>query len=814
MPVGNGETTVLASTVLAFPLAPVNGSNFTLHGAEAFILQNSLSFFVSMTTAMASDTSLFKLAMVSLVTDPPLFGTELQSFEQRLDMERATVTVSASTSGGGLSFSTRVFVDAYSNTVTAALNTSAPVQLSVRVQSVHPNTSFSYAGGFIDWASHSVLERSGPDIFEELGGAGAGRVVISHRNENTDFPAAFNYTLEQQGLRELIPLLQSSDRWRHRQFGMALSGTAAAAALVDGGGVGGSSRTAGDAPLSPPLPLRRPNESALVSPRPSVQFEVIISTYAKVTGSREQRLAQLTQQHDAAVGVAPTGKGDAGAASRQREAAHAEWWAQFWNRSHIIALAPGGADPNASAAAQAVTQTYAATRFVEAIRTCTWVPIKFNGEIFTATLPPEGKSSGPSYCQWGANSWWQNTRLPYWSMAPAGDFDHFESIFEFYLQTLPFNTRRTQSYFNHTGIFYTETKTLFDAYAVSGYGFAKGRGVKRTSRPSNLPVYRERSASMNYDFGGDAGGPEVSMMILDHFECTRNASALRRYFPIVARMLEFFRQHYKNRTASGTMVTWPTQALEKYKCANTQTAVNGVAWHPPNATNCISNDAPTVVALHVLLERVLRLPAGIATASELADWKAFQGILPPVPVQQPSADGAAVESTLPYGGYPTNYNETVHHNGYETPEMFAVHPYRYFYVGREALGVRRPRTPATNCLLHAPGTPSVCRVAQKNFGWTQLPMNAALLGDAPLAQKAVADRATGGSAEGYRFIGFAPHEQDYKPAAEQFANLNSGLQWMLVQPADDGNGSSIGFAAWPCNWDVDLNFAAPYGTTM
>ena len=35
--------------------------------------QNSLSFFVSMTTAMASDTSLFKLGMVSLVTDPPLF---------------------------------------------------------------------------------------------------------------------------------------------------------------------------------------------------------------------------------------------------------------------------------------------------------------------------------------------------------------------------------------------------------------------------------------------------------------------------------------------------------------------------------------------------------------------------------------------------------------------------------------------------------------------------------------------------------------------------------------------------------------------
>ena len=444
------------------------------------------------------------------------------------------------------------------------------------------------------------------------------------------------------------------------------------------------------------------------------------------------------------------------------------------------------------------------------------MPIKFNGELFTATLPPETPSSGPSYRQWGANSWWQNTRLPYWSMAPAGDFEHFASIFEFYLQTLPFNSRRTQIYFNHTGIFYTETKTLFGSYSVSGYG----NGGGKMDRPPNLPGYREKCSAMNYDFGGDAGGPEVSMMILDHFEYTRNASALRRYFPIVSLTLDFFRQHYSNRTASGTMLIWPTQALEKYKCADTQTAAKGAVWYPPNATNCISDDTPTVVALHVLLERVLRLPAASAglgtTAFQLAEWRAFQKILPPVPVQHPggTGDAAAVASTLPYGSFPINYNETVNRHGYETPEMFPVHPYRYFSVGREALGVRRSKTPALNCLHHAPGTPSVCKNAQVNFGWTQLPMNAALLGNASLAQKAISDRAMGGSAEGYRFVGFAPHDQDYEPAADQFANLNSGLQWMLVQPADDGDGSAIVFAAWPCSWDVDFKLAAPLNTTI
>ena len=492
MPLGNGET-----TALAFPLAPVNGSNFSLVPAP-FILQNSLSFFVSMTTAMASDTSPFKLGMVSLVTDPPLFGAELHSFEQRLDMEIATLTVRASSSGG-LTLSARVFVDANSNTISATLNTSAPVQLSVQVQSVHPNSSFAYGGGFIDWAGHSVPERSGPDIFEGQDTAGEGRVVISHRNEDTDFPAAFNYTLKQQGLSELIPLLQSSDRWRHRQFGLMLSGTAATAAAAA-------------------VPLRRLNDSALVSARPSAQFEVVVSTHANVTSTREDWLAQLTVQHDAAVGAAAGDEDEAAAAATaaagfQREVAHADWWAQFWNRSHIIALTPEDADPAASAAAQAVTKTYAATRYVQAIQTRTWVPIKFNGELFTATLPPETASSGPSYRQWGANSWWQNTRLPYWSMAPAADFENFASLFEFFLQTLPFNSRRTQIYFNHSGIFYTETKTLFGSYSVAGYG----NGGGKTDRPPNLPVYREQCSAMNYDFGGDAGGPEVSC--LDEDSC-------------------------------------------------------------------------------------------------------------------------------------------------------------------------------------------------------------------------------------------------------------------------------------------------------
>ena len=56
-------------------------------------------------------------------------------------------------------------------------------------------------------------------------------------------------------------------------------------------------------------------------------------------------------------------------------------------------------------------------RYLQAIQARTWVPVKFNGQQFVANLPPETASSGPSFRDWGANSWWQNTRLTYWNMA-------------------------------------------------------------------------------------------------------------------------------------------------------------------------------------------------------------------------------------------------------------------------------------------------------------------------------------------------------------------------------------------------------------
>ena len=70
---------------------------------------------------------------------------------------------------------------------------------------------------------------------------------------------------------------------------------------------------------------------------------------------------------------------------------------------------------------------YAITRYTQAVqsRNTMW-PIKFNGMAFIAARGSNGEADKR---QWGADNWWQNTRLPYGAMLAAGDFDTFQVLF-------------------------------------------------------------------------------------------------------------------------------------------------------------------------------------------------------------------------------------------------------------------------------------------------------------------------------------------------------------------------------------------------
>ena len=70
----------------------------------------------------------------------------------------------------------------------------------------------------------------------------------------------------------------------------------------------------------------------------------------------------------------------------------------------------------------------------------------------------------------------------------------------------------------------------------------------------------------------------------------------------------------------------------------------------------------------------------------------------------------------------------------------------------------------------------------QNSGWNYGLNAAALAGLADLAAKLLLQRAATSPAQGYRWPGFAPHEQDFDPSSDHFANMNRCLQ-VCAKPA-------------------------------
>ena len=72
---------------------------------------------------------------------------------------------------------------------------------------------------------------------------------------------------------------------------------------------------------------------------------------------------------------------------------------------------------------QRLSLIYQLTRFVQAVQSRTRWPIKFNGMLFSANrYNATIEGAGPDNRNWGGANWWQNLRLPYWTMFASGDW--------------------------------------------------------------------------------------------------------------------------------------------------------------------------------------------------------------------------------------------------------------------------------------------------------------------------------------------------------------------------------------------------------
>ena len=309
-------------------------------------------------------------------------------------------------------------------------------------------------------------------------------------------------------------------------------------------------------------------------------------------------------------------------------------------------------------------------------------------------------------------------------MLAAGDFDTFQVILDYMANQEVFLGQRTLAYWNHTGMWTTETTHLLGAYDNTDFGCSRG---------SDWPDWLMQSGYLHVDQGGDSGTGEYPLMALDYLLYTNDPAAFAPYYKVAAQAANYFMQHF-NRSADGSkIVVYPAQVLETYWC-DWDTAKQ-------DFTNCCADDSPTISGMITLFEKLLSLPPALTTPQQRAAWAAFQPLIPSLPL---NAAGTSIA--------PARVLSTGSHNN-EGPELYALHPHRMFTKGREVasgLNITLGRSTFNNSGF-----------ARENGGWNYGLNAAALIGASSEAAGQLLERSRSGPAAGYRWPGFAPHEQDF-----------------------------------------------------
>jgi hypothetical protein len=401
-----------------------------------------------------------------------------------------------------------------------------------------------------------------------------------------------------------------------------------------------------------------------------------------------------------------------------------------------------------------LTRGYVLQRFISACAGRGAYPIKFNGSLFTVDWPEKDSEGNPDARRWGPDYWHQNTRLVYWPMLAAGDWEMLQPFFRLYLDTLPLQRERTQRYFGHAGAYWPETMSFWGLSRDEDYGVAVDRQDKPISYHEN-PYIRWHWQ----------GALETAFMMLDYWAWSGDdAFVASTLLPVVREVLSFYDLHYP-RDAAGRLRLEPAQSLETW-------------WE------CV-DPLPEVAGLRGVVSRLLALPAGLVPEADRQAWQRLAKALPDVPMQQ--LDGRTL--IAPAGQFARLGN-------CENPELYAIFPYRLYGVGKPDLEMARDTFAA--------------RKHPMNWGWAQDETQMALLGLTDAARRALVQRA----ARSYppaRFPAFWGPNFDWIPDQDHGGNLLMALQTMLLQTE---GGAILLFPAWPADWDVDFRLRAPGQTVV
>lgn len=668
-------------------------------GVNVWVEPNGdLVFYLSKTDAWSEINRLLKLGRVRVTLSPSLLSGG-NFFRQDLRLLQGEVAVQGGTPRKPMLL--RVWVDANRPVVWVDVESAEPVHVRAQLEiwrkadrRLEGRELFS-AFGLMD-APQPVIEHA-DTVLEDR----RDRIVWFHRNPTS----IYEQTLRHQGLESLIGKLP--DPLLHRTFGGMIRG--------DG--------------------LVREGTTTLRSETPSKRFFIAIHILTAQTGTVEEWVKQVEAQAAQVESVPRT----------QARAAHQRWWLNFWRRSWIVV--------SGSSEAQTVTQGYALQRFINACAGRGACPIKFNGSIFTVDSREPDEHFDADYRRWGGEYWFQNTRLPYWSMIPAGDFEMTHPLFKMYLDALPLAQERTRRYFGHEGAYFPETITFWGTYANSNYGWNReGKPVSQIDNPYIRYYY-----SCNL---------ELLSLALEYFFHTGDKRFLSQtLLPLADAVITFYDRHFP-RDESGKLLLKPAQSLETY----------------PEVVNPL----PDIAGLRWTLEGLLNLPLSNKEADRRNLWRRLLGQLPPLPTKEENGQTFLLPAQQILA-QPINS---------EDPELYAVFPYRLYGVGKPDLEVAR------NTYARRP--------YKGNEGWRQDSIWAAMLGLTKEAQRMVAQRfAT--KHPGSRFPAFWGPNYDWIPDQDHGCAGMIALQAMLMQT--DGERILL-FPAWPKEWDVSFRLHAPGKTVV
>ena len=624
-----------------------------------------LIFYISKTDAWSENARLLKLGKVRVKVSPNPFEKKMP-FKQTLKLRQGEIEIIAGPAGREVRL--RVWVDANQQVIRVeaegkqAFSLETHLEVWRKVKRELKGNEANSARGLTGTDSYPIIVY--PDTILP---AKDSRVVWYHRNEKSCYPI----TLKNQHLGEL--LAKYPDPLMGRTFGGCMKG--------DG--------------------LKAVDRQTLKSVKPRKRFVVSIYPLTAQTKTSGVWLKLLEEQ------IAAIDATDLEAA----RAAHRKWWDEFWGRSWIFV--------SGTEEAETVTRGYTLQRWINACGGRGAYPIKFNGSIFTVDAQIGNEHYDGDYRRWGGMFWWQNTRLPYWSMLAAGDFDLMQPLFRMYKNVLGLCRDKTKIYYKHEGAFFPETMYFWGTNGNCDYGWGhKG--------PETINRYIRREWQ---------GGIEVTAMMLDYYRITQDEKFLHEtLLPLANETITFFDQHWE-RDERGKIRFEPSQALETW-------------WE------CV-NPTPEVAGLISVLRRLVVIAKHTSNESQRAAWQKTLNDLPPLPMKTENGKSFILPAEI----------FRVRRNS-ENPELYAVFPYRLY--GRAAGGLEIGLETWQR------------RMVKRTGGWTQDAIQAAYLGLAGGASRFVTQNFStkhGGS----RFPAFWGPNFDWIPDQDHGCVTMTALQRMLLQ---------------------------------